>query len=118
MVNTWYLTAYRPITDKAGKIIGMLYVGEKLESVASLRKAIMEMKVGKIGYVGVIGGKGEHKGRYIISRTVRVTVKTSGTRKTSTATTPSDDYCQCPETAKEGESFYHEYIWQNPGSAA
>ena len=57
VVNTWYLTAYEPITDRGGKIIGMLYVGEKLEAVASLRKAIMSMKVGKLGYVGVVGGK-------------------------------------------------------------
>jgi len=68
VVNTWYLTAYEPLTDKAGNIIGMLYVGEKLEAVASLRKAIMGMKVGKMGYVGVIGGRGEHRGRYIISK--------------------------------------------------
>ena len=57
VVNTWYLTAYEPLTDKAGNVIGMLYVGEKLEAVASLRRAIMGMKVGKMGYVGVIGGR-------------------------------------------------------------
>ncbi|HOQ41106.1 MAG TPA: methyl-accepting chemotaxis protein [Smithellaceae bacterium] len=115
VVNTWYLTAYEPITDKAGKIIGMLYVGEKLESVASLRKAIMEMKVGKIGYVGVIGGKGEHKGRYIISK--------DGTRDGENIWDQKD--IQGNNTVQtiianalkqpKGESFYHEYIWQNPG---
>ena len=115
VVNTWYLTAYEPLTDKAGNIIGMLYVGEKLEAVASLRKAIMGMKVGKMGYVGVIGGRGEHRGRYIISK--------DGTRDGESIWDQKDidgnDTVRTIITKAlaqpKGESFYHEYIWQNPG---
>ena len=115
VVNTWYLTAYEPIRDKDGKIIGMLYVGEKLEAVASLRKAIQSMKVGKLGYVGIIGGKGEHKGRYIISK--------DGARDGESIWNQKDIHGNAVVQAivakalsqPKGEAFYHEYIWQNPG---
>lgn len=68
VVNDWYLTAYRPIHDEGGSLIGALYVGVKQENIESLRQGIMDMVVGKTGYVYVLGGKGEHQGRYIISQ--------------------------------------------------
>jgi signal transduction histidine kinase len=69
VVNDWYLTAYRPIFDEGGRrVIGALYVGVKQENIESLRQGIMDMVVGKTGYVYVLGGKGEHQGRYIISQ--------------------------------------------------
>ncbi len=115
VVNTWYLTAYEPITDKTGGVIGMLYVGEKLEAVASLRKAIMGMKVGKMGYVGVVGGRGEHRGRYIISKDG----KRDGENIWEQKDIHGDLIIQMLITKAlkqpKGESFYHEYVWQNPG---
>ena len=66
--NSWYLTAYEPLYNQNKDVIGMLYVGEKLEAVASLRKTIANMQVGKSGEVGIIGTKGKYQGRYIISR--------------------------------------------------
>ncbi len=68
VVNTWYITAYEPIIDKKEEVVGILYVGIKQEAVKSLRKAIYNMSVGKNGYVYVLGGKGSHRGHYIISK--------------------------------------------------
>jgi len=115
VVNNWYLTAYEPITDKSGKIIGMLYVGEKLEAVASLRKAIMGMKVGKIGYVGIIGGKGEHKGRYIISKDGARDGESIWDQKDIYGNTTVQTIVSRALKQPKGEAFYHEYVWQNPG---
>ncbi|MBU0713508.1 Cache 3/Cache 2 fusion domain-containing protein [bacterium] len=67
VVNDWYLTAYEPILDESGNIIGVLYVGVRQESVESLRQGIMDITVGTDGYVFVLGGKGDQKGRYLIS---------------------------------------------------
>lgn len=64
VVNAWYLTAYEPIHDAAKNVIGMLYVGVPQESVVSLRKAIMDIKFGKSGYVYVL----DSKGHYVISQ--------------------------------------------------
>lgn len=115
VVNTWYLTAYEPITDKTGKIVGMLYVGEKLEAVASLRKAIMGMKVGKMGYVGIVGGKGEHRARYIISKDGARDGENIWDQKDIHGNTIIQTLIAKALRQPKGESFYHEYVWQNPG---
>lgn len=68
VVNAWYLTGYHPLYDPSGKkVIGALYVGQKQQDVTSLRRGIMDIVLGKSGYVAVVGGKGDHKGKYIIS---------------------------------------------------
>lgn len=64
VVNDWYITAYEPIFDQDKNIVGVLYVGIPQENVKSLRKAIMEMKIGTTGYVTVLDGSG----KIIISR--------------------------------------------------
>lgn len=68
LMNSWYLTAYEPLRNKKDDIVGMIYVGEKLEGVASLRKTIAYMQLDGHGEVGVIGTKGKYQGRYIISK--------------------------------------------------
>ncbi len=68
VVNEWYITAYEPIRNRNNRIIGVLYVGVKQENVPSIRQAIMDITVGKTGYVYVLGGKGDQKGDYLISK--------------------------------------------------
>jgi methyl-accepting chemotaxis protein WspA len=62
------IAAYEPITDRQGRVIGMLGVSIDPEALATLRKTILGIKVGKTGYVCVVGSKGNRRGRYIISR--------------------------------------------------
>ena len=67
--NNWYISAFKPITDKTKKVIGMLFTGIPNKIPESLRKVILNMKVGKSGYVYILGGKlAHHKGYYIISK--------------------------------------------------
>ena len=68
VVNDWYQTAYQPIFNSSREIVGVLYVGVKQESIASLRTGISDIVVGKTGYVYVLGGSGDNRGRYIISK--------------------------------------------------
>jgi PAS domain S-box-containing protein len=69
VINAWYLTAYEPIKDRNGNIVGMLYVGMKQEKVsAQVRKAILQTTVGITGYVYVLKGKGYDRGHYVISQ--------------------------------------------------
>ncbi len=68
VVNAWYITAYEPIKDESGELVGMLYVGVKQENVNSLRNGITDITVGKSGHVYVLGGSGNQKGKYIISK--------------------------------------------------
>jgi methyl-accepting chemotaxis protein len=64
VVNAWYITAYEPIRDADGKIIGMLYVGIPQEAASSLRQAVIDTQVGQTGYVFVL----DSKGTYVISK--------------------------------------------------
>ncbi len=69
LANGWHFTACKGITDKKGRIIGMLFTEAPFKTPASLRQAIMDMKVGKSGYVYVVGGQHAfHRGHYIISK--------------------------------------------------
>ncbi len=68
VVNAWYLTAYKPIFDKNDKVVGILYVGVKQESIDAIREGIMDIVVGKTGYVFILGGKGDQKGEVIIHK--------------------------------------------------
>ncbi len=63
IVGRWYVTAYEPLLDATGKVIGMLYFGQPEESASSLRHEIMSIKVGQTGYVFVL----DSAGRYVIS---------------------------------------------------
>lgn len=118
VVNAWYLTAYEPLEDKSGKIIGMLYVGEKLEAAASLRRTIKNIRVGKTGYVAIVGGHGEHRGRYVISKNgVRDGQSLLG-EKDADGNVIVQDLIKKALSAPRGETDFHAYAWRNPGDPA
>jgi signal transduction histidine kinase len=64
VVNAWYITAYEPIRDPEGNIVGVLYVGIPQEAASSLRESIMETQVGQTGYVFVL----DSDGTYVVSK--------------------------------------------------
>jgi len=66
--DAWHVTAYEPLYDQDGQIIGVLHVGVENNSIKSLRSAILKLRIGKSGYVFILGGKGADKGRYIVSK--------------------------------------------------
>lgn len=67
-VDAWYITAFHPVTNDRGEIIAVLSVGVKQESVATLRNAIQQTKVGSTGFISILGGKNDQQGQYIISQ--------------------------------------------------
>lgn len=67
-VDAWYITAFHPVTNEKGQIIAVLSVGVKQESVATLRNAIQQTKVGSTGFISILGGKNDQQGKYIISQ--------------------------------------------------
>jgi methyl-accepting chemotaxis protein len=58
VVNAWYITAYQPMFNSQGQVIGILYVGIPQENVKSLRKVISDMSVGDSGQVTVMDSQG------------------------------------------------------------
>ena len=62
VVNAWYLTQYRPIKDKNGKVLGCLYVGILQEGVQQLREGLKSVVLGDTGSLSVLGGSGNAAG--------------------------------------------------------
>jgi PAS domain S-box-containing protein len=58
VVDDWYITAYEPIQDKEGGVIGALYVGVKEQGSLSLEAEIKQIKVGETGYVYIMDSRG------------------------------------------------------------
>ncbi|MCM2265205.1 MAG: Cache 3/Cache 2 fusion domain-containing protein, partial [Desulfuromonadales bacterium] len=125
VVDAWYITAYQPIWDRdRTRVVGALYVGVKQEQLESLRQGIMDIVVGKTGYVWVLGGKGDQRGRYIISK--------NGQRDNEYLLGNVDDKKQpfvqrlidkamalpFPENEKAIPVAFDRYPWMNPGESS
>lgn len=54
VVNNWYMTAYEPLRNGKGDIIGMLYVGIRRDSAPVMRKILAETQVGKTGSIYIL----------------------------------------------------------------
>ncbi|MEZ4598585.1 MAG: methyl-accepting chemotaxis protein [Syntrophotaleaceae bacterium] len=122
VVNAWYITAYKPIWDsRHEQVVGVLYFGEKQENVSSLRKGIMDAVVGQTGYVFVLGGQGDQKGVYLVSK--------NGARDGENIYDMQDaegryfirsliDKALAPQNDPKGIPVsYERYEWQNEGEA-
>lgn len=65
VVNAWYLTAYEPIKDQNGEIIGVLYVGVKESDYQeSILNSLAAITVGDTGYIWIINSAGD----YVLSK--------------------------------------------------
>jgi methyl-accepting chemotaxis protein len=123
VVNDWYLTGYLPLLDRAGKkVIGALFVGQREEGVASLRRGIMDIRVGKTGYVAVLGAKGDQRGHYIISkRGQRDHENLLDPSSTARYSTTVEEIVQKALALENDSGAYgipiqfHRYLWRNPG---
>ena len=122
VVNAWYITAYEPILSESGEIVGVLYVGVKQENVQSLRDGIMDIKVGKDGYVYILGGSGNEQGNYIISKRDEKNPE-RGSRDGENIWNAKDadgklfiqSVINKGLKLKEGQVDYERYPWQNKG---
>ncbi len=116
VVNDWYLTAYQPIRDRSGSIIGMLYTGVKLKALeARVRQAILNTKVGREGYVFVLGGKGERRGCYIISRDGERDGESIWNSQDNSGHYFIQSIIHKSLSLKPGEMATERYPWLNPG---
>ncbi|NLT23177.1 MAG: PAS domain S-box protein, partial [Syntrophorhabdus sp.] len=116
VVNAWYLTAYEPLSDGAGNLVGMIYAGIKQKSVEErIRYAIQQIMVGKTGYVYVLGGRGEDRGRYIISWKGERDEENIWDNRDSDGRYVIQEIIRKATVLKPGEMATERYRWQNPG---
>ncbi len=58
VVNAWYITAYKPLTDLRGNIVSVIFVGRKILTPA-FEKSVNAANVGGKGYATIFNEKGD-----------------------------------------------------------
>lgn len=109
VVNAWYITAYEPIYDAYERVVGMLYVGVKQESAQSLRRQIMDIKVGKTGYVYIL----DSDGNYVVSKEGKRDGECIWEAKDAAGSYFIQEICRKAAALNEGEIAEQHYPWQN-----
>ncbi|MCS7306493.1 MAG: Cache 3/Cache 2 fusion domain-containing protein [Thermoguttaceae bacterium] len=115
VVDEWYLTAYEPIRDDKNQIVGMLYYGIKQEDLPELRQGIMDIVVGKTGYVYILGGTGDHQGHYIISHKGQRDGENIWEAKDANGHYFIQSIVKKALATKDGQCDFERYPWQNKG---
>ena len=114
-VNDWYVTAYEPLRDGAGRIVAVVAVGQRISSVESVRRTIMNTVIGRSGRIVVIGCKGSLRGRYIISVDGKRDGENIWDARDAAGNLVVQTHVQKALSAGKGEVFDASYPWQNPG---
>jgi signal transduction histidine kinase len=109
VLKSRYLAAYEPIHDGAKNIVGMLYVGVPQESVKSLRQAVMNVKVGKSGYIYILNSAGH----YVISHGGKRDGEYISNAKDSNGSLFIQEICKKALALKDREIGEHTYPWKN-----
>lgn len=117
VVDSWYQTAYRPLENTEGQIIGMLYVGIKQENHGGLYRSIAKIRVGKTGYIYVLSAKGAARGGYVISKDNQRDGENLWNSRDARGRYFVREICEKALELKNGEIGEVSYYWQNAGEA-
>ncbi|MFO8083186.1 MAG: Cache 3/Cache 2 fusion domain-containing protein [Desulfobacterales bacterium] len=109
-----YISGFRPIYDASNKIIGAIYVGQSLKDASVLRKAIIDMEVGKTGYVYVL----DSKGHYVISDGGKRDGEYIWESRDEDGNLFIQEIISKALSTKQGEITEVRYPWRNPGDPA
>jgi methyl-accepting chemotaxis protein len=116
VVNQYYSTAYSPLLDNRGKIIGALYVGVP-EASASLpmRQNLMRTVIGETGYPFVLNTRGELRGAYAVSLRGERDGEVILNATDSSGNPFVREMVTTAEQLQPGEFATIRYDWLNPG---
>ncbi|NLG70754.1 MAG: HAMP domain-containing protein [Chloroflexi bacterium] len=112
-----YVSLYHPLTDSKDQIIGMILIGIEQERFDSLSYTIQNIVVGKTGYVFVLGGNGEQRGRYIISQKGQRNGESLWDAQDAEGNYFIRDMVKAALDLESGRSTTFRYYWQNKGEA-
>lgn len=106
VVDDWYITAYEPIKSKSGEIIGILSTAVREKDTDQLRKAILEAKVGKTGYL------------YCMDLNGVLTIHPTSEGEDLTKYDFAKEILAKAPTLREGETGWIQYDWNRNGTMA
>lgn len=112
VVSEYYQTLYEPIKDKNGNVIGMIYTGVSLEAVNKLRESILNVVIGKSGFMYVLGASGARKGYYIISKKGQEDGKSVYEAKDIDGNFYIQNFINKAKESPLGSINFHEYPYQ------
>lgn len=111
VVNAWYVTAYAPVLDAAGDVVGMIYTGVPQSSVEP-RAVVGRKSLGATGYVTTMIGGGEHAGELAIGREGVLEGNLLELAKNSDFGTALQEATRL----QPREVVFHKHEWQHDGS--
>jgi methyl-accepting chemotaxis protein len=115
VVDGWYAAAYEPLHDASGDVVGMVYFGlPEAQATESLRKMIMDTKVGKTGYIWVVNAKGSTRGNYVISQGGKRDGENILDVKDADGNTVIRDICDKAVGLTGDQLLSYDYSWKNP----
>ncbi|MBI5818465.1 MAG: methyl-accepting chemotaxis protein [Verrucomicrobia bacterium] len=115
VVNEWHAAAYEPIWDTGKKrVVGMLYVGVAVTDITrDARQSIMAQKVGKTGYIFVVGAKTDQRGKYIISKNGERDGESIWESKDANGHAFIQSIVEKALKTKDGVADFETYAWKN-----
>ncbi len=117
-VDTWYVTAYEPLRDNAGAVVGMMCVAlRENDLLAALRAAVMDIQIGETGYAYVLNAKGSARGQYVISKEGKRDGENIWDAKDADGKLFIQQICATALALKPGEVGQARYPWKNAGEA-
>ncbi|MBN2640532.1 MAG: methyl-accepting chemotaxis protein [Victivallales bacterium] len=109
-----YLTAYKPVKDASGRIIGCIYTGVQINTLEMIKKEIQSISIGKTGYVAILAGPGRDCGSYIVSKDNERDGQNIINEKDSTGRLFIKELIDAA-VADPSKVHLFSYMWQNPG---
>ena len=68
VVDGWYSTAYSPLKDESGKVVGMLYIGvPEADATSAIRQVISGVRIGQEGSIQIFNTQGKNRGVYVLN---------------------------------------------------
>lgn len=117
VVNKNYQTVYEPIKDASGKVVGMTYIGISADNIQKLRESVLNMVIGKTGYVYILNAKGINKGAYVISAGGKRDGEIILNAKDANGNTFIKSIVEKAIELKSDEVHYEYYPWKNAGDS-
>ena len=108
VIKEWHQTAYEPITDAQGKIIGAFYVGVP-EAPQKILENLAQIVIGNTGYVTILNTNGD----YILSRKRERDGENILEAHNASGRFFVRDWVKKALTLRAGETCIDYYSWQN-----
>ncbi|OHD56953.1 MAG: hypothetical protein A2Y33_08305 [Spirochaetes bacterium GWF1_51_8] len=105
VVDGWYITAYSPLRDPAGNLIGAIYAGVPEIDKSALRSLILSQKLGETGYLYIMDMNGA----------LLIHPKIEGSNILNLPDENGKLFAQAMVKMSNGDLTY---MWKNPGDPA